>query len=170
MYVGMCVCVCVCVCMCVCVCVLIFSQKKELRIFDPKFRNSEKLMFRNQHSWDNLYTNFQAKRDNFNFLDPNLPKNGFRVGNSKTNVWIRISILDRHIMCTNFRQNEPFWLYQHIFAQKWILSSEFQKSKSWFRISTSKIPCVPIFSQNEQLWVFWPKFREMAQFRAIFWF
>ena len=45
-----CVCVCVCVYVCVCVCVLIFSQKKELRIFDPKFRNSEKLMFRNQHS------------------------------------------------------------------------------------------------------------------------
>ena len=83
MYVCMCVCVCACVCVCVCVCVLIFSRKKELRIFDPKFRNSEKLMFRNQHSWDNLYTNFQAKRGNFNFLDPNLPKNVFRVGNSK---------------------------------------------------------------------------------------
>ena len=47
---------------------------------------------------------------------------------------------------------------------------EFQKSKSRFGISTSKIPCVPIFSQNGQLLIFWPKFGEIAQLRAIFWF
>ena len=29
--------------------------------------------------------------------------------------------------------------------------SEFQKSKSGFGISTSKIPCVPIFTQNRQI-------------------
>ena len=47
---------------------------------------------------------------------------------------------------------------------------EFQKSKSRFGISTSKIPCVPIFSQNGQLLTFRPKFEEFAQLRAIFWF
>ena len=56
------------------------------------------------------------------------------------------------------------------FAQKWILGSEIQKSKSGFGISTSNVPCVPIFSQNRQLLIFWPKFGENAQLRAIFWF
>ena len=52
----------------------------------------------------------------------------------------------------------------------WILGSEVQKSRSGFRISTSNIPCEPIFSQNGQLWIFWPKFGEIAQLRVIFWF
>ena len=29
---------------------------------------------------------------------------------------------------------------------------------------------MPIFSQNRQLLIFWPKFGEIAQLRAIFWF
>ena len=62
------------------------------------------------------------KTDNFNFLGPNLPKNGF-------------------------------W-----------------GQKSGFRICTSNVWCVPIFSQNGQLLIFWPKFGEVAQLRAIFWF
>ena len=51
-----------------------------------------------------------------------------------------------------------------------ILVSEFQKSKSGFGINTSNIPYVPIFSQNRQLLIFRPKFGEIAQLRAIFWF
>ena len=35
-----------------------------------------------------------------------------------------------------------------------ILGSEFQKFKSRFGISTTKIPSVPIFCKNEQLWIF----------------
>ena len=49
-------------------------------------------------------------------------------------------------------------LFRSKFAQKWILSSECQNSKSKFEISSSKIPCVPIFRQNGQFWLFWPKF------------
>ena len=56
------------------------------------------------------------------------------------------------------------------FAQIWILGSKFPKSKSGFGINTSKIPCEPIFSQNGQLWIFQPKFGEIAQLRALFWF
>ena len=48
------------------------------------------------------------------------------------------------------------------------MGSEFQKSKSESRISTSKIPCVPIFSQNEQLSIFRPVFGEIALLNAIF--
>ena len=33
-----------------------------------------------------------------------------------------------------------------------------------------KIPCVPILSQNRQLLFFLPKFGEIAQLSAIFWF
>ena len=51
-----------------------------------------------------------------------------------------------------------------------ILGSKFQKFKSGFGISTSNIPCVPIFSQNGEILIFWPKFGEIAQLRAIFWF
>ena len=50
------------------------------------------------------------------------------------------------------------------------MGSEFPKSKSGFGINNSDIPCVPIFSQNRQLLIFWPKFGEIAQLRAIFWF
>ena len=48
------------------------------------------------------------------------------------------------------------------------MGSEFQKSKSVFRINTSNIPYVPIFSQNGHLLIFWPKFEEIAQLRIIF--
>ena len=53
------------------------------------------------------------------------------------------------------------------FAQKWILGLEFQKSKSGFGINTFNILCVPIFSQNEQLLIFWPKFGEVAQLKIL---
>ena len=46
---------------------------------------------------------------------------------------------------------------------------QFQKTKSGFGISTPKIPCEPIFSQNEQLRIFRLKFGKIAQLRAIFW-
>ena len=41
---------------------------------------------------------------------------------------------------------------------------------SGFEINTSNIPCVPILSQIGQLWIFRPKFGEVAQLGAIFWF
>ena len=69
-----------------------------------------------------------------------------------------------------FRQNGQLWFFGPKFTQKWILGSEFQKSKSGFRINTFEVPCVPIFSQNGQLLVFRPKFGEISQLRAIFWF
>ena len=38
------------------------------------------------------------------------------------------------------------------------------------QITMCNIQCVSSFSQNEQLLIFWPKFWEIAQLRAIFWF
>ena len=48
------------------------------------------------------------------------------------------------------------------------MGSEFQKSKSEFGINTSKIPCVPILSQNGQRLIFRPKFGEIAQYVQYF--
>ena len=88
-------------------------------------------------------------------------------GIQKTNVRIIISF--QKILCVPiFRRNGQLWLFEHKFGQKWILGSEFQKSKSGFRITTSNIPCEPSFSQNGQLWIFRPKFREIAQLCVIF--
>ena len=73
-------------------------------------------------------------------------------------------------MSTNFRQNKQLWTFGPRFAQKWILGSGFQKSKSGFRISTSNIRCLLISRQNGQLIIFWPKFGEIAELLAIFCF
>ena len=74
----------------------------------------------NPHPWDTMCANFQAKWTNLTFLAqicPKIcPKIGFWFEIQKTNVEIRISILD--------------------------------------------IPCVPIFRQNGQLYLFWPKFAQ----------
>ena len=67
-------------------------------------------------------------------------------------------------------KNKQGMLLRPKFSQKWILRSEFQKSKSEFGISTSKIACVPVFSQNGQLRIFRSNFGEITQLRSIFWF
>ena len=111
-----------------------------------------------------MCANFQLKWTTLTFLAQICPKRklGFEI--HKTNVGIRISIF-----VPIFRQNGQLWIFGPKFAQKWILRSEFQKSKSGFGINTSKLPCVLIFSQNGQLLIFRPKFGEIAQLRAIFW-
>ena len=111
---------------------------------------------------------FLNKMDNFEFLGPNLPKNGFCVQNFKNLILDSESGSLRYYV-TNFQTKQTALNFGHKFAQKWILGSEFQKSKSGFGINTSSIPCVPIFSQTGQLLIFWPKFGEIAQLRAIFW-
>ena len=59
-----------------------------------------------------------------------------------------------------FRKNEQLWLFRPNFAQKWALGSEFQKSKSGFRICILEILCAPIFRQKGQLCLFGPKFAQ----------
>ena len=115
-----------------------------------------------------MCANFQLKRTTLTFLVQICPtrKSGFKI--PKTNVGIRISILD--IPCVPiFRLNGQLWLLKPKFAQKWILGSGFQKSKSGFGINTSSTLCGPIFSQNGGLLILWPKFEEVPQLRAIFW-
>ena len=63
-------------------------------------------------------------------------------------------------MCTNFQTKQTVWIFWPKFAQKWILGSKFQKSKSGFGISILEILGAPIFRQNGQLWIFEPKFAQ----------
>ena len=39
---------------------------------------------------------------------------------------------------------------------------EIQKTNVGIRITFIEIPCLPIFGQNEQLWLFWPKFAQKS--------
>ena len=116
-----------------------------------------------------MCVNFQEKRTTLTFSTQICPKRklGFEI--HKTNVGIRIIILEI-LWVPIFRQNGELWIFRPQFTQKWILGSEFQKSKSGFGISTSDKPCVPVFSQNGQFLIFWPKFGEIAQLRTVFWF
>ena len=124
---------------------------------------------KNQHPRYTICANFQSKWTTLIFFTQFCPKMDLGLRNEKSNVGIRIKILE--ILCVPiFSQYEELWLFRPKFAQKWILGSESQKSKSKFGISTSKIPCVSIFNKNGQLRDFRPKFEEMPQLRAIFWF
>ena len=102
---------------------------------------------------------FSDKTDIFDLLGPNLPRNGFWGQNFKN---------------LNLDLESALRYYVYQFSDKTsnfeFLGSEFQKSKSGFRINTSSIPCVPIFSQNGQFLIFRPKFGEIAQLHAKFWF
>ena len=96
-----------------------------------------------------MCVNFQAKRTMLTFLAQVFPKIDLRLKIGKTTVAIKISILERHCEPI-FSQHSQLLLFWPKFAQKWILRQQFQKFKSGFGISTSKIPCVLIFSQNGQ--------------------
>ena len=65
-------------------------------------------------------------------------------------------------MCTNFQAKLITLTFRPKFAQKWILGSEFQKTKSGFGISSSKFITRPILSQDRQLWIFGPKLGKIA--------
>ena len=76
---------------------------------------------------------FSDKRNKFKLFGLNLLKSGF---------WDRkFKNLSLHSESTSlrcppiFRQNGQTWVFEPKFAEKWILGSEFEKSKSKFRIS-----------------------------------
>ena len=73
-------------------------------------------------------------------------------------------------MCANFQAKRTTLTFFAQISQKWILGSEFEKSKSGYGINASNISWVLIFSQNGQLLNFRPKCGRIVQLRAIFWF
>ena len=57
-------------------------------------------------------------------------------------------------MCANFQAKRTILIFLVQISPKTNFGLGFQKSKSVFGISTSKIPCVATFSQNGQICVF----------------
>ena len=73
-------------------------------------------------------------------------------------------------MCANFQTKRTSLTFLAQICPKRNLGLEIQKTNVRIRISNLEIPCVLIFRQNGQLWIFRPKFGEIAQLRAILWF
>ena len=94
-----------------------------------------------------MCANFWAKRTTLTSLGQICPKIDLGLETQKTNVGIRINVLETSC-APIFRQNGQLWLFRSKFAQKLILGLEFQKSKWRFKISISRRLCVPIFSQK----------------------
>ena len=113
-----------------------------------------------------MCTNFQTKWATLSFWALICPKMGRHFKNLSLDLE---SVSLRYFEHQFSEKNKQLWIFDPQFAQKWILGSEFQKSKSGLATNTSKISSVPIFSQNGQLLIFWPIFGEIAQLRSIFW-
>ena len=107
---------------------------------------------------------FSDKTDIFDFLGPNLPKNGFWGQNFKNKSLDLESASLRYYVYQFSDKTENFGF----------LNSNLLKNEIWGRNlhseSTSPIyrVCVPIFSQKGKLLIFQSKFGEIAQLRAIF--
>ena len=109
---------------------------------------------------------FSDKRNKFKLFGLNLLKSGFWDRNFKN--------LSLHSESTSwrcppiFRQNGQTCVFEPKFAEKWILGSEFEKSKSKFRISILETLWAQILRQNKQLWIFRCKFAQKWFFRLKF--
>ena len=100
-----------------------------------------------------MCANFQLKQTTLTYLAQICPKRKLGFQSQKTNLGIRISILE--IACVPiFRQK--LWLFLPKFAQKWILGSRFQKSKSGFRIRIFEILGAPISDKTDNFEFFGP--------------
>ena len=91
---------------------------------------------------------FSDLRNNFEFLDSNLPKNGFWGQNFKNLSLDLESVSLRYGEYQFSDKTDNFELFWPKFAQKWILGSKFQKSKSGFGIRILEILGAPIFRQT----------------------
>ena len=63
-------------------------------------------------------------------------------------------------MCANFQLKQTTLIFLAQICPKRKLGFEIQKTNVRIRISIFEIPCVPIFRQNGQLWIFGPKFAQ----------
>ena len=106
---------------------------------------------------------FSDKTENFEFLDPNLPKNELWGQNYKNlspdseSASLRYSVHQFSDKTNNFE-----------FLGTGLPKNGISKTNSGFGINTSNMPRMSNFSKNEQLLLFRPKLGEIAQLRAIF--
>ena len=71
-------------------------------------------------------------------------------------------------ICTNFQLKRTALTFLAQIYPKRKLRFEIQKTNVGITISILEIPCVPIFRQNGQLWVFGPKFAQKWILGSIF--
>ena len=107
---------------------------------------------------------FSEKRDTFELLGLNFHKNGFWARNFKNLSLDWKSTTSRYHRHQFSSKTNNFKFLGTKFAHKSILKSKFHKSKSGFGMRILEILCTPIFTQNEQLWVFQPKFPKKMDF------
>ena len=79
----------------------------------------------------------------------------------KTNVGTKIRyIKNRNTLCASFPAKRTILNFLVQIYSKMDLGLKMQKINIGMRISNLEIPCVPIFRQNGQLWLFQPKFTQ----------
>ena len=101
-----------------------------------------------------MYSNFQKKQDNFDFLGANFPKNEF-WGESSKNLSLDSESASLRCYVYQFSdKTDNLEFLDSNLPKNIFLGSKFQKSKSGFGIDTSNIPRARIFSQNGQLLIF----------------
>ena len=149
-----------------------------MQLFIFIFSSKPCSVFLQSHPQDTLCTSFQEKWRIQVFWLKFVQKIDLSLKFQKTNLTIRISILKiwiwnlSNIKKSNIeiRINIFECLYVRVcrfpgktntfdvFSPKMDLGLTIQKTIVRIRASILDIPCVPIFSQNEQLWIFRPKF------------
>ena len=102
---------------------------------------------------------FLAKLNNFNFFNQSLPKNWFRVDNSK-NYRRNKNKHPRYTMCANFQSKWTTLNFSTQICPEKDLGLETEKCNFGIRINIVKTLCVPLFSQTEQIWFFWSEFAQ----------
>ena len=83
----------------------------------------------------------------------------FGVGTWKIKVRIQ-NLHFQDTMCVSFQLKRKTLTFLAQIYPKRKLRFEIQKTNVGIRISIFEIPCVPIFRQNGQLWIFGPKFAQ----------
>ena len=69
---------------------------------------------------------------------------------TNVNIKRKLAVCPEAAGMSQMRINKECFFWPKL-AQKWVLESEFRKYNSEFGISSSKILCVLVFGQNEQL-------------------
>ena len=80
---------------------------------------------------------FSGKTNSFDFFSPNLPKNGFRVGNSR-NYCRNKNQHPRYTMCANFQSKWKTFNFSAQICPKQDLGLETEKSNFRIRITLSR--------------------------------
>ena len=120
--------------------------------------NSENYCWnKNQHLRYTTCTNFQSKWTTLNFSAQFCSKKDLGFETEKNNVVIIINFVE---ILANFQPNWTTLTFLAQICPKMGLGSEIQKTNVGIRISIVKMPCVPIFRKNGQLWFFRPKFAQ----------